>query len=67
MYMQNHRCKVTGTTSTKTLATAQPPVWCRDDPAKCVSGAKQMLAWNRKSKEISYYQVAKVLTVRYRS
>lgn len=48
MYMQNHRCKVTGSTSTKKLGTPKPPVWCRDDPAKCVRGPKQMMAWNRK-------------------
>lgn len=48
MYMQNHRCKVTGSTSTKKLGTPKPPVWCRDDPTKCVKGPKQMMAWNRK-------------------
>jgi hypothetical protein len=48
MYMQNHRCKVTGSTSTKTLGAPQAPVWCKDDPSKCVAGPKQMMAWNRK-------------------
>ncbi|KAL6365521.1 hypothetical protein LRP88_01516 [Fusarium phalaenopsidis] len=47
MYMQNHRCKVTGSTSTKKLGTPKPPVWCRDDPTKCVKGPKQMMAWNQ--------------------
>lgn len=48
MYMQNHRCKVTGSTSTKTLGTPKPPVYCEDDLSKCVKGPKQMMAWNRK-------------------
>lgn len=48
MYMQNHRCKVTGSTSTKKLGKPKPPVYCRDNPTKCVPGPKQMMAWNRK-------------------
>jgi hypothetical protein len=49
MYMQNHRCKVTGSTSTKKLGTPKPPVYCEDDLAKCVKGPKQMMAWNQAS------------------
>jgi len=49
MYMQNFKCNVTGSTSTKRLALpAKPPVYCADDSSKCVKGAKQMIAWNRK-------------------
>lgn len=47
MYMQNHRCKVTGSTSTKKLGTPKPAAWCRQNPSACVSGPKQMMAWNR--------------------
>lgn len=49
MYMQNFRCEVTGSTSTKKLAPAKPPVYCIEDQNKCQSGAKQMIAWHRKS------------------
>ncbi|CAK7270261.1 hypothetical protein SEPCBS119000_004000 [Sporothrix epigloea] len=49
MYMQNHRCKVTGSTSTKKLGVPKPPVWCKDDPSLCVTGPKQMMAWHQKS------------------
>lgn len=45
--MQGFKCNVTGSTSTKTLAPAQVPVYCGDDSSKCVQGAKQMLAFNR--------------------
>ncbi|KAK7744327.1 hypothetical protein SLS62_010285 [Diatrype stigma] len=47
MYMQNFRCHVTGTTSTKKVAAAKPAVLCADDPSKCTSGAKQMIVWNQ--------------------
>ena len=47
MYMQNHRCKVTGASSDKQLAPAKAPAWCAEDSSKCIKGAKQMLAWNR--------------------
>ncbi len=47
MYMQNHRCKVTGSNSSKKLAKPKAPVWCKDEPSKCVTGAKQMMAWHR--------------------
>lgn len=48
MYMANYRCHVTNTTSNKRLAPAKAPVYCKDDQSKCVKGAKQMVAWNRK-------------------
>ncbi len=47
MYMQNFRCRVTNTSSTKKLGQGQVPVPCRDDPSKCVTGPKQMIAWNQ--------------------
>lgn len=47
MYMQNLRCHVTGSSSTKTVAAAQAPVFCGDGKTPCVAGAKQMIAWNR--------------------
>ncbi|KAH8647413.1 hypothetical protein BGZ61DRAFT_311836, partial [Ilyonectria robusta] len=47
MYLQNHRCKVTGSTPTKNLGTPNPPAWCRHEPSKCVAGPKQMMAWNQ--------------------
>jgi hypothetical protein len=45
--MQGFKCTVANATSTVPLAKAQPPVYCVDDPSKCVKGAKQMLAWNQ--------------------
>lgn len=45
--MQNLRCHVTGSTSTKTVAPAKPPAYCGDGKTPCVLGAKQMIAWNR--------------------
>ncbi|KAG7042770.1 proteophosphoglycan ppg4 [Colletotrichum scovillei] len=47
MYMQNFKCNVTNTVSTKRLGVAKPPVACRDDSKKCVAGPKQMIAWNQ--------------------
>ncbi|CAG7847402.1 SubName: Full=Uncharacterized protein {ECO:0000313/EMBL:CCA68161.1} [Serendipita indica DSM 11827] len=47
IYMHPYRCKVSGRTGTRKLATAKPPVWCEDDQTKCVKGAKQMVAWNQ--------------------
>ncbi|CAF1288289.1 unnamed protein product [Adineta steineri] len=47
MYMQGHKCMVTGTTSTRKLAVAKPPVYCEDDPSKCVKGAKQMIFYQQ--------------------
>ncbi|CAJ2512527.1 Uu.00g055420.m01.CDS01 [Anthostomella pinea] len=46
MYMQNLRCHVTGSSSTRTVAPAKAPVYCADGQA-CVTGAKQMIAWNQ--------------------
>ena len=48
MFMQAFKCRVTGATSTVPLATPKPAVYCRDDPSKCVKGAKQILVWNQK-------------------
>lgn len=48
-YMAGYKCKVTGSTSTKTLATAQVPKYCAGNPSQCVQGAKQILVMNRKS------------------
>ncbi|KAK3399535.1 hypothetical protein B0T20DRAFT_200319 [Sordaria brevicollis] len=47
MYMQNYKCQVTGSTSTKRVSTPKPPVYCGDDSSKCVKGAKQMIAWHQ--------------------
>ena len=47
--MQGFKCKVTGATSTAPVATAKAPVYCANDAAECVKGAKQMLAWNQLS------------------
>jgi hypothetical protein len=48
-YMQGFKCSVTGSTSAKTVAPAKPPIYCGDGKNKCVTGAKQMIAWNRQS------------------
>ncbi|KAI0842323.1 hypothetical protein F5Y06DRAFT_124659 [Hypoxylon sp. FL0890] len=47
MYMQNLRCHVTGSTSTKKVAPAKAPKYCGDGKTPCVPGAKQMIAWNQ--------------------
>jgi hypothetical protein len=48
--MQGFKCKVIGASSTaKPLAKAQVPVYCENEPNKCVRGAKQMLAWHQAS------------------
>jgi hypothetical protein len=48
MYMQGFKCNVTGASPTaKPLAKAQVPVYCENEPEKCVKGAKQMLAWHQ--------------------
>jgi len=48
MYMQGFKCNVTGSTSTKTVAPAKPPTYCGDG-SPCVTGAKQMIAYNQAS------------------
>ena len=45
--MAGYKCNVTGSTSSKKVATAQVAVHCEDDATKCVKGAKQMIAFNR--------------------
>ncbi|KAF2832451.1 hypothetical protein CC86DRAFT_280425 [Ophiobolus disseminans] len=48
MYMQGFKCNVTGASPTaKPLAKAQVPVYCENEPEKCVKGPKQMLAWHQ--------------------
>jgi hypothetical protein len=47
MYMQGHKCIVTGSNSTRQLAVARPAVYCEDDRSKCVNGAKQMIFYNQ--------------------
>ena len=47
--MQNFKCHVTGSTSKTFPGKAKPPVYCADDPTKCVKGPKQMIVWHRKS------------------
>jgi hypothetical protein len=46
--MQGFKCNVTGASPTaKPLAKAHAPVYCENEPEKCVKGAKQMLAWKQ--------------------
>jgi hypothetical protein len=48
--MHGFKCKVTNASPTaKPLAKAQVPVYCENEPNKCVHGAKQMLAWHQAS------------------
>ena len=49
--MAGYKCNVTGSTSTKKVAPAQVAAYCEDDSTKCVQGAKQMIAFNRKISE----------------
>ncbi|KAG5640954.1 hypothetical protein DXG03_006538 [Asterophora parasitica] len=49
MYHQGFKCQVTGATSVTPLAAPKPPVWCEDNPANCVQGAKQMIYWNQQT------------------
>ncbi|CAG7940053.1 unnamed protein product [Penicillium salamii] len=47
MYMAGYKCNVTGSSSTKKIASAKAATYCEDDTTKCVAGAKQMIAFNR--------------------
>lgn len=47
--MAGYKCNVTGSTSSKKVASAQVAAYCADDTSKCVKGAKQMIAFNRES------------------
>ncbi|KAJ3985925.1 hypothetical protein F5890DRAFT_1506937 [Lentinula detonsa] len=47
MYHLGYRCKVVGQTGDAAVAPGQAPVWCEDDPDRCVKGAKQMLYWHQ--------------------
>ncbi|KAF8227927.1 hypothetical protein L208DRAFT_1365571 [Tricholoma matsutake] len=47
MYHTAFKCNVTGATSTVSLATPKPPVWCEGNPSQCTKGAKQMIFWNQ--------------------
>ncbi|KAJ7592659.1 hypothetical protein C8J56DRAFT_929164 [Mycena floridula] len=47
MYQHPFKCKVTGATGTRAVGTPKPPVWCEDNPSKCVTGPKQMIYWNQ--------------------
>ena len=47
-YMAGYKCNVTGSTSSKQVAPAQVAAYCEGDSTKCVKGAKQMIAFNRK-------------------
>ncbi|RHZ45093.1 lignocellulolytic auxiliary activity family 14 protein [Aspergillus thermomutatus] len=49
MYMAGSKCNVTGSTSSKKVATAQVAAYCADDTSKCVKGAKQMIAFNQQT------------------
>ncbi|KAF9047830.1 hypothetical protein BJ165DRAFT_1124076 [Panaeolus papilionaceus] len=47
MYMEGFKCRVTGMTGNSSVTQGVPPVWCEDEPDKCVKGAKQMVYWNQ--------------------
>lgn len=53
-YMANYRCHVTGAKATgaKKVAAAKPAMCCASDSTKCVKGAKQLLAWHRKTENL---------------
>ncbi|KAJ3514775.1 hypothetical protein NLJ89_g2178 [Agrocybe chaxingu] len=36
-----------GDTGDAAVAPGKPPVWCEDEPGRCVQGAKQMVFWNQ--------------------
>lgn len=42
--MQGFKCKVANATSTTPIPPAKPPVFCKYDQSKCLSGPKQMIA-----------------------
>jgi hypothetical protein len=46
IYINPYRCQVTGSTSTKKLAPAQPPTYCSGN-SSCVQGAKQIIIYNQ--------------------
>src|SRR5882757_275043 len=47
-YMIGYNCHVTNVkTTARQLAPAKTPVWCEDDPSKCVKGAKGMIVFNQ--------------------
>jgi len=47
-YMIGYNCKVTNVKSTaRPLAPAKTPVFCEDDPSKCVKGAKGVIVFNQ--------------------
>jgi len=47
MYMQGFKCRVTGSTSTRRLARAQVPRFCKNFPQNCAQGAKQMMVFQQ--------------------
>jgi hypothetical protein len=47
IYMQGHKCIVTGSNSTRKLMVAKPPVYCEDNQSKCIKGAKQMIFYRQ--------------------
>jgi len=47
MYMQGFRCKVTGPSGNSAVETPASPIWCEDDPSRCMRGPKQMVYWNQ--------------------
>jgi hypothetical protein len=46
--MQGFKCTVTGSSSKRKVAAGKPPVYCSNDRAKCVKGAKQMVFYYQK-------------------
>jgi hypothetical protein len=49
--MAGYKCNVTESTSSKKVAPAQIAKYCDDETTKCVKGAKQMIAFNRKKND----------------
>jgi len=46
--MIGYNCRVTNVKPTaRALAPAKAPVWCEDDPSKCVKGAKSMVVFHQ--------------------
>jgi hypothetical protein len=47
-YMIGYNCRVTNVKPTaRLIAPAKTPVFCEDDPSKCVTGSKGMIVYNQ--------------------
>jgi hypothetical protein len=46
--MMGYNCRVTNVKPTaRALGKAQTPVWCEDEPEKCIKGPKGMIVFNQ--------------------